>query len=848
MCVQPPPLRAVLALGTAALLCASVGCVRSFYRKSADHEVARAIEANAEKLHAPELPEQVKVVASPESRLFDAFDPDHPPMPPDDPLAHEFMVKVDGKKGARAWQQPGNPAAVQSAAWREFLPRDKAGTVILDLKGAMHTAIVNSREYQQEREDLYLSALDVTSERFAFAPQFALGTKGTGSTEGVLHEKSRPRAVQEAGVVTDGSVRWLAATGGSFLAKIANTLVWNWDGNTMSRTAGTVLDFSIVQPLLRLGGRERFLEQLTDSERRLLANVRQMEQWQEGFYVRVAAGRNSGEGPSRGGSPGASGLGLIAGTPAARTGAPPASGFMGLLEQQQRIRNLESNVARLRQSLDQLEAAFDAGRIPSRLQVDQARQALFNGQSSLLTTRASYQTQLDSYKLDLGLPPDLPLAIRDTLLDRFTTSDPAATTLDQKFSAVQAELRNPERIPDVAALRRQLTALHALEQPLDWQLKSARHDAARLRKVIPERQAQLQHLRTQSDLAGISVDSARLDAGALALKTKQIDARLDRAAKELEQSLALLRTFEADLPNLEIEPARVRLSEIASDLSGLLLALSLDQTATRLEAAVLPPIDLDEAAALSIARANRLDWMNARARLVDAWRKVGFSANPLMSGLDLKIDGSMGTTGSKDNAPFRFDARNGLLSMGLAFDTPLNRLVKRNDYREALIDYQRARRDYMLFEDRINQSLRNTLRIVQLSQFNFELRRSAVQVAIAQVDLARLRLAEPPRPGAQAQFGATTARDLVSALTDLLDSQNDFLSLQVGYDVLRLVLDFELGTMQLDRDGVWIDPGPMTHAALAARIPRSSIVAQRETPKQTGALQLSTTEPALTAR
>ncbi|MGB8167159.1 MAG: TolC family protein, partial [Chthoniobacteraceae bacterium] len=746
--MQSPPPRAAIALGTLFLLCASVGCVRSFYRKSADHEVARAIAEKAEKLNAPDLPQQINVVAGPESRLFDAFDLDHPPMPPDDPLAHELMVKVDGKKGASAWRQPANPAAVQSASWREFLPRDKNGTVALDLKGAVRTAIVNSRDYQQEREDLYLSALDVTFERFRFSPQFALNSNGEGATVGERRGAVRPRAVQDATVVTDGSVRWLAATGGELFASIANTLVWNWDGNTMTRAASSVLDFSIVQPLLRFGGREQILERLTESERRLLANVRQMAQWQEGYYVRIAAGRNSGEGPSRSISPGSTGLGLIAGNPAPRTGAPAAGGFMGLLEQQQRIRNLESNVARLRQSLDQLEAAFDAGRIPSRLQVDQARQALFNGQSSLLTTRAAYQTQLDGYKIDLGLPPDLPVAVQDTLLDRFNTADPGATALDEKFTTVRSELRDPARIPDMAALRRQLAALRALEQPLEWQLKSARHDTARLRKVVPERQEQMRLMQSRGDLGELSVETARLDPGALSVKTQQIEERLDRSAKELQESLVTLQAFEAELPNLELDAARARLSEIASDLSGLLLALSLDQTATRLESAVLPPIDLDEAAALTIAREHRLDWRNARARLVDAWRKVGYFANPLKSNVSIAFTGSMGTLGTRDGDPFSFDGRAGQLGMGLRIDTPLNRLAERNNYREALIDYQQARREYMLFEDRVSQSLRNTLRIVQLSQVNFELRRSAVQVAIAQVDLARLRLAEPPRPGA----------------------------------------------------------------------------------------------------
>src|SRR5436190_985791 len=219
------------------------------------------------------------------------------------------------------------------------------------------------------------------------------------------------------------------------------------------------------RPSLRLGrgGRARVLERLTRSERNLLANVRQMQQFHHGFYVQTASGRNSGEGPSRGGAVGSSGLGLIAGSPAGRTGAPRADGYLGLLEEQQRIRNLEGNVARLRESLDQLEAAFDAGRISSRLQVDQARQALFNGQSSLLTSRAAYDTRVDSYKIDLGLPPDLPVVIRDTVLDRFSSSDANATTLDHRLAAIQVELRNPDRIKSVADLRRHLEALRALE-------------------------------------------------------------------------------------------------------------------------------------------------------------------------------------------------------------------------------------------------------------------------------------------------------------------------------------------------------------------------------------------------
>jgi hypothetical protein len=80
-------------------------------------------------------------------------------------------------------------------------------------------------------------------------------------------------------------------------------------------------------------------------------------------------------------------------------------------------------------------------------------------------------------------------------------------------------------------------------------------------------------------------------------------------------------------------------------------------------------------------------------------------------------------------------------------------------------------------------------------------------VAIDQVEVTRLRLSEPPKPGVAAAFSPTTARDLVSALGDLLNVQNDFMSVWVNYEVERMNLDFNLDTMQLDEEGLWIDPG-----------------------------------------
>jgi hypothetical protein len=49
------------------------------------------------------------------------------------------------------------------------------------------------------------------------------------------------------------------------------------------------------------------------------------------------------------------------------------------------------------------------------------------------------------------------------------------------------------------------------------------------------------------------------------------------------------------------------------------------------------------------------------------------------------------------------------------------------------------------------------------------------------------------------------ARDLVNALIDLLNVQNDFLSVWVDHEVQRLQLDYDLGIMELSPDGQRIE-------------------------------------------
>ena len=787
-----------LALASVGFTLLAAGCSRSWYREQADHEAAELVAEKTLAANAPFEAGPFSIVPGAESRLHDPTDPDQPPLPPDDPASHDLMHDVDGKEGFAGWHKNGELQHVDFETWREWLPRDDDETVALNMADVVKVARTHSRSFQQEREDLYLSALDVASERFRFDTQYF-----AGNDTDFRHEGKERSGNSQLTTTTGASLEQMSATGTTLVAGLANSLMWQFSGSG-SEAIGTLLDFSIVQPLLRFGGRARVLERLTQSERTLLANVRQMEQFQQGFFVNVVTGRNSGSGPIRRGAVGQSGLGLLAGPPSGRTGASDAGGYLGLLQDLQQIRIQETNVVGLRDSLAVLEATFDAGRLSNSLQVFQARQALYNAQSSLLSSRAAYETKLDSFKIDIGLPPDIPLRIQDTLLDRFNLIDPSMTALQDAFSEQVFRVLPHQEPPTKAALVDTLQQIEQLKPEITRQIAVLKSDLVSLESNVPSRVEQLLQLKARTEAQQADVDPRIYDVAIFRKRVQQLAIRPDSLHEEFEKSWIKLVQWKGKLETLENEDARKELAELATEMSGRLLELSLDQAAARLEGITLSPINVQPEASIEVARANRLDWMNARANLVDAWRQIEFDANELEADLDLVISGGAGQVGN-DARPL--DVENGVLRFGLQFDSPITRLVERNRYRETLINYQRARRDYMLFEDRVAQSVRNTLRIVELSQLNFEVRRAAVQGAIAQVDLARLRVNPPPKDANRvASFSPTTARDLLSALSDLLDAQNDFLNVWVNYEVVRMLVDFELGTMRLNEDGLWIDP------------------------------------------
>jgi hypothetical protein len=232
------------------------------------------------------------------------------------------------------------------------------------------------------------------------------------------------------------------------------------------------------------------------------------------------------------------------------------------------------------------------------------------------------------------------------------------------------------------------------------------------------------------------------------------------------------------------------------------------QARARLESVILEPVELEPQKALQIALANRLDVMNSRAALVDSWRLIAFNADALQSDLTVTLDGDMTTSG---NNPVKFRGPTGSARASLQIDPPFTRLLERNNYRQALVDYGQDRRQYIQFVDGIHQTMRILLRNLRQLELNLEIQRRATAISIRRVDLTREELSAPKPPavpgGDPITFGPTAAIDLLNALSDLRNTQNNFMSVWLNHYATRMVLERDLGIMLLDETGRWIDQG-----------------------------------------
>lgn len=831
----------------------SAGCHRQYYRKQADGEAYCLLDEKASDVaRPPNIPLRIEVDRR--SRMFNPFDLDFQPMPLDDPASYRYMQCVDGRRGYPMWEAAGLTNGAESPDWWQFLPLDDDGVLVLNAENAVRIALLHSPEYQEQLEQLYFVALDVSGERFQFDTQLFGGLDG-------FYEARRGQSNLGIG---DRDLRLSRnfTSGASLVVGLANDIVWNIGGSGQ-RTTSTLLDFSFVQPLLRNAGRDVIMEGLTQSERELLASVRAFERFRRSFYLNVTTG-------NRIETTVQTAVGNISLGP---SGFANAGGFLGLLQTELEIRNSKENIARQTENLLILEDSLiellttipddPQTIVRQRLQVAQARQQLLSSQQNLVSQQAGFQLSVDQFLRTLGLPPYLCVKLDDPILDQFELIDRTLLTRREELSTLRANVGainvsilergefkldpdtglpvsqiewTPELADTLEVLRKELAPLEEFTRDLiDNDLPTIQNDIKRLAEALPERtrqSAQLEELyKSQQDsicgLLNVSdIDEAIFETSGLEGLSSELQTDFEKLSNRLNGYLDRIKSLQASFAKLQGEGTattdpRVLAQQLRDDiilasqdlvaeLGDDVLLLQLIQAQARTESVLLPEVDISPDVAFEIARKNRRDYANARAALVDSWRQIEVVADDLESDLDLVIRGQPALSGLR-RSPGSI-VKDGQLNVGLEWDAPITRLLERNAYRAVLIRYEQRKRDYYQFEDTVWQVLRAEVRQLQRDRLNFELGRNSVRIAAEQIELnADIRQLNDARGQGS---GPTAARDAIQALNDLLRAQNGLLGIFVNYEVVRRNLDLDMGTMELTPEGLWIDPGKFSPESL----------------------------------
>ena len=759
-----------------ALLLFGAGCSRQKFRQRADRDVSGLL---TQKNVLPNAPiENWHVYPDARARFADPTKPDRPPFPPDDEMAKALspnpqrpgkagIARVEGDgflndiiawdAANRAELPPEFPPAIPTVDPTAYALKSDEKTYRLKLDQALELAIYNSREFQDRREDLYLAALPVSLERYQFSAQ-------AFASEQIIREYAgldRPDAGNRWNIATDAGFTRKFATGATLLVRLANQVVVDLGGDK-PRVSVSTLGLSLIQPLLRGAGLAVTLEALTQSERTLLYAVRSYARFRSNFYVALAGNGNYTNNPY-----GLQGLSQNLGRGVGANLTANPAGYLPTLLRAAVLANERKNIASLEQFLRLFENLREGGGVPE-LQVNRVEQRLLQSRALVLTRTQQYVDSIDNFKLQLGVPASLPLELDDTPLkpirmqlkrfeevyDQLRELELAAGQFDPKEPAADLRGRFAKLLTESALAR---------GTPL---AKDYPTTAADLKATKPEdltkRAAELTARRRKLLDAKAERQSKREPEPEVELRAiGAIDAELDRIAFERE-----LRNYEAQ-PWLKA-PAEKRVAEQAVAFraaveAGLIVAIQTRNQrldAIRAEWPNVPQLLVDDSDLLSmpldtaygkvaqVALNNRLDLMNARAQVVDAYRQIAVRANALQGAFDVKYDLTANSPyGGNDG--LNFTASRTLHQVSLRIEPPFVRRAERNGYRAALIAYQRQRRNLQAFEDNIVTDARIDLRALRQLYQTFLVQQRAVELAYSQVDNARSTFLAPPDPRTQ---------------------------------------------------------------------------------------------------
>ncbi len=888
------------------------GCSRRFYRDRADQEVHQVLSSK-DKYPNWKL-EEYHLMPDPRARFATVGNLDRPAMPPDDPasMAMAPNPQKPGKYGIihsegsgyldllsqfdsenrtalSAQQTLDNNSPLKLVSFKQdgmpnYLdnldpdkgPFDSMGLTykgdpasryqnpfMIKMQQSCELGLVNSREFQFRRENVYLSALPVTLQRFAFAAQFyanEVAIRERSGTETISGQTNDWNASSGAGFTKTFS------TGALLLFRFANQAVVEMAGNGGTQIrAPSLLTLDLFQPLFRGGGRAVTLEPLTLAERNLLYEIRSYARFRKEFYSDIVAGGvpivystpatvasatrfNSVFGA------GLAGAGSVQVTPGesngySSTGAPPfpirRDGYLSVIFRAGLLRNERENVTELSTTLDQFREMQAIGDI-SELQVQRIIQLLLTFKTSVINRELELRDALDRFKYQLGLPIDLPLELDRTPLNPQLEQLQRYSNLVDEFKKIRTDARKLGDPKKVNLLRNGLRAILKESEfvkgtqfkdrlPKQWAIWEAmtKEDLAARLKEINIRRLALQESKSDNEKKG---------------KQQPLAEKIELGEKDFEYFLG---RFERNLRLYEQKVNWIRnaqdnqLNQFENLIEDFLLVLveprneKLEKTRKSwpevprvcVDGVDLLKTGIDEAlfAGCRHALTNRLDLMNGRAQLMDSWRQIAISANALQGVMNVEYN-LAGNSPVNVAQPVNISSSSLRHRLILTGELPLVRIQERNAYRATLINWQRQRRNLMAFEDTILVDVRNNIRLLRANSQIYDIQKLAVELAYLTLDNALETTYAPSKPGgaggAQGNNDGSQAaftQQLLDAQRSKLTAQNDLFKIWISYLSNRIFLYKDLELMPLDPRGVWIDEIETCHCNIPVSKPAETI-------------------------
>ena len=296
---------------------------------------------------------------------------------------------------------------------------------VLSLPQAVALATAHNRQYQLEKELLYISALDLMLFRHEFEPQFFGTARGgyakaggedittleTGvESDRIIEELVEPRFDPEdlldRPTGTGIGFNQLLSTGALISTEVA--IAW-WRilaGNMAGETLASILRATVTQPLLRGSNRTVVMENLTQAERNTLYQLRTFNRFRKTLVVSII------------------------------------NQYYTVVLQHDFVKNARNNHKTLEELHERTEKLVKAGRLP-RLELERVRQEKLQALDTLVQAHKVYEQMLDEFKIALGLPTTAEFQLDDrelTVLRKAGLTKPDFSEADAIDTALSLRL------------------------------------------------------------------------------------------------------------------------------------------------------------------------------------------------------------------------------------------------------------------------------------------------------------------------------------------------------------------------------------------------------------------------